>query len=45
MDETQTDKWFTWLDDTLEEWGYNIVNQVSGHYDGMELTRIFVICR
>jgi len=45
MDETQTDKWFNWLNDTLEKWRYNIVNQVSGHYDGMELTRIFVICR
>jgi len=45
MDEIQLDEWFTRLNDTLEKWRYNIVNQVSGHYDGMELTRIFAITR
>jgi SAM-dependent methyltransferase len=33
----------TWIDETMRKWGFSIVNQVSGYYNGMELTRAVVV--
>ena len=34
-----------WIDRTLRDWGFTIVGQASGYWDGKELTRVVVITK